>query len=103
MLRAILLEQGVDPAELVVLTRDVVDDAYVMDQLRARERADGAAAGCSSPRCSGGRIRVDVARWPCRPEPNQLGWLIGQTLLLYVVLVGGLAWLLRRITRRSPR
>jgi signal transduction histidine kinase len=41
-----------------------------------------------------------VARWPLSgPDPNQLGYLIGQTLLLYVVLVGGLAWLLRRITR----
>jgi signal transduction histidine kinase len=32
-------------------------------------------------------------------ESRQLGLLIGQTLLLYIVLVGGLAWLLRRITR----
>jgi hypothetical protein len=44
-----------------------------------------------------------VARIPLsNPEPRQLGLLIGQTLLLYALLVGGLAWLLRRITRRSP-
>jgi len=41
-----------------------------------------------------------VARWAmAERDPSQLGWLIGQTLLLYVILVGGLAWLLRRITR----
>jgi len=41
-----------------------------------------------------------VARWATgERDPRQLGWLIGQTLLLYVLLVGGLAWLLRRITR----
>ncbi len=41
-----------------------------------------------------------MARWSLAGrEPSQLGWLIGQTMLLYVLLVGGLAWLLRRITR----
>ena len=41
-----------------------------------------------------------VARWALGgPEPEQLGALIAQTLLLYVILVGGLAILLRRITR----
>lgn len=101
LLRSILLDQGVEPAELVVLTRPVVDDEYVMAQLRARERLNWA----------GGRLLVagllregetewTVARWAISErEPNQLGSLIGQTLLLYFVLVGGLALLLRRITR----
>lgn len=101
LLRSILLDQGVEPAELVVLTRPVVDDEYVMAQLRARERLNWA----------GGRLLVagllregetewTIARWAISErEPNQLGSLIGQTLLLYFVLVGGLALLLRRITR----
>ena len=47
-----------------------------------------------------GDAQWTVARWTLSaPDPRQLGWLIGQTLLLYVLLVGGLAWLLRRITR----
>jgi signal transduction histidine kinase len=41
-----------------------------------------------------------VARQPLPDnEPRALGSLIMQTLVLYVVLVGGLAFLLRRITR----
>jgi signal transduction histidine kinase len=47
-----------------------------------------------------GESHWTVARWPLTgSDPNALGYLIGQTLLLYVILVGGLAWLLRRITR----
>jgi signal transduction histidine kinase len=101
MLRAILADQGVDPAQLVVVTREVANDEYVMNQLRDRERADWAhgkmlVAGMQRQ----GESEWTVARWTMSgPEPNQLGYLIGQTLLLYVVLVGGLAWLLRRITR----
>jgi signal transduction histidine kinase len=101
MLRSILLDYGVDPAGLVVLTRDVADDPYVMNQVQGSERADWSngrllVAGLLRP----GESTWTVARWPMAgPEPDQLGYLIGQTLLLYVVLVGGLAWLLRRITR----
>jgi len=100
LLRSILSEQGVDPAQLVVLTRKVTDDAYVMRQMRGRERAEWTrgrmlVAGMQRR----GESEWTVARWAFGPEPNQLGYLIGQTLLLYVILVGGLAWLLRRMTR----
>jgi signal transduction histidine kinase len=101
LLRSILLDQGVDPAQLVVVTRNVADDDYVMRQLRGRERAEmppGRMLVAAMKRQ--GESDWIVARWPLSgPDPNQLGYLIGQTLLLYVVLVGGLAWLLRRITR----
>lgn len=41
-----------------------------------------------------------VSRVPIQPhDPRTLGGIIGQTLILYLVLVGGLALLLRRITR----
>jgi signal transduction histidine kinase len=101
MLRSILVDQGVDPAELIVVTRQVGDDKYVMDQLEGHERAEWShgkmlVAGMLRR----GESEWTVARWNISgPEPNQLGYLIGQTLLLYVILVGGLAWLLRRITR----
>ena len=101
LLRSILADQGVDPAGLVVLTRRVANDVYVMGQLRQNERADWddgrlIVAGLLRQ----GETEWTVARWPLSDrEPTQLGWLIGQTALLYVLLVGGLAWLLRRITR----
>lgn len=101
LLSSILLDQGVDPAELVVVIRQVAADDYVMRQLRRQERADWEKgkiiiAGMRRQ----GESEWTVARWAlAEPEPRQLGWLIGQTVLLYVLLVGGLAWLLRRITR----
>lgn len=101
LLHSILADQGVDPAQLVVVTRRIADDAYVMNQLREQERIDWAdgrmlVAGLLRR----GESEWTVARWAISErEPSQLGWVIAQTALLYVVLVGGLAWLLRRITR----
>lgn len=101
LLRSILADQGVDPAGLVVLTRRVANDDYVMGQLRQNERADwGDGRLIVAGLLRQGESEWTVARWPLSDrEPTQLGWLIGQTALLYVLLVGGLAWLLRRITR----
>jgi len=101
LLRSILVDQGVDPAQLVVVTRLVADDAYVMNQSGDMRRGDWVngkmlVAGLLRR----GDSEWTVARWAISDrEPSQVGWLIGQTLLLYVILVGGLAWLLRRITR----
>lgn len=100
-LRTILIDQGVDPAEIVVVTRDMAHDPYVLSQLRDLERRDWAhgrmlVAGMRRT----GSEDWTVARWALGgPEPAQLGGLIAQTLLLYVILVGGLAFLLQRITR----
>ena len=100
-LRSILLTQGVEPAELVVLTRQVSADDYVMRQLEGQERATwGKGRMVVAGMRRNGESGWTVARWAMgERDPRQLGWLIGQTLLLYVLLVGGLAWLLRRITR----
>jgi signal transduction histidine kinase len=104
-LRSTLSDQGVVPAQLVVTTRKVSDDAYVMGRLRDRpdlrsrpEWVNGefVVAGLLRP----GEKTWTVARVPLvDSQPRQLGTLIMQTLLLYVVLVGLLALLLRRITR----
>jgi signal transduction histidine kinase len=101
LLHSILADQGVDPAELVVVVRRVADDSYVMRQLRGEERAEwGKGRLIVAGMRPQGEAEWTVARWAlAEREPRQLGWLIGQTLLLYVLLVGGLAWLLRRITR----
>ena len=101
MLRSILEGQGIAPAEVVVLTRPVAQDPYVMGQLSGSERAEWSkgrlvVAGLLRE----GESEWTVARWALADrEPTQLGTLIGQTVLLYVILVGGLALLLRRITR----
>lgn len=104
-IRTILQEQGIEPARLFVTTRRVSRDAYVMGRLRERgideERPDWAegemvVAGLLRP----GASEWTVARVPISDrEPHRLGALIAQTLLLYLLLVGGLAFLLRRITR----
>nr|WP_243415091.1 ATP-binding protein [Altererythrobacter segetis] len=103
-LRAVLTEQGVVPAQLVVTRRKVTDDAYVMGRLRDRPdlrsrpewtQGEFIVAGLLRP----GEVEWTVARVPLvDSQPRQLGTLIMQTLLLYVVLVGLLALLLRRIT-----
>jgi signal transduction histidine kinase len=104
-LRAILTEQGIEPAELVVTTRKWGQDPYVTGRVRERfhgtkiptwVQSDMLVAGLKRP----GQDEWTVARVSLFDrEPRQIGSLIGQTVLLYIVLVGGLAWLLRRITR----
>ena len=105
MLRALLAEQGIVPAELVVTTRKVAADPIMSARLRER-RSRGENPGWADGRLlvaglrRAGETRFTVARVPLPGgEPRQLGSLLLQTLLLYVVLVGGLAVLLRRITR----
>ena len=105
LIRDILVEQGIEPAEIVVTTRKVDDDPYVVGRLRARgqwrERPEWADAEfIVAAMLRPGENEWTVARWPVSSgEPRQIGSLILQTLFLYVLLVGGLALLLRRITR----
>lgn len=100
-LRAILADQRVVPQDLVVVTRRLVDDPFVMAQARQQERNEWTrgnvlVAAMRRP----GSNEWTVARWALGgPDRDALVGLIVQTLLLYVVLVGGLAFLLRRITR----
>ena len=105
VLRSILVDQGIDPAHLIVTTRKVSDDAYVTQRLSDRTRwrtrppwADGQLIVAGLQRK--GEADWTIARVPVPGrEPGSLSAIIGQTLILYVVLVGGLAFLLRRITR----
>lgn len=104
MLRGILIEQGVQPAELVVTTRHMAIDPYVLGRLRDRgfERPPQWAKGemLVAGLRRQGEAEFSIARIPMtQREPRALGTLLMQTLVLYVVLVGLLAFLLRRITR----
>lgn len=105
-LREVLEDQGITPERLVVVNREVERDHYIMRGLRERPRwrgegrwdPDGHLIVAGMQRQPGGEWTV--ARVPISDrEPQALGSLIMQTLVLYVVLVGGLAFLLRRITR----
>lgn len=111
-LREVLAEQGIEAEQLVVLSRHVSHDRYIMrgltDRREQRDRSgpgdsdrwdpDGEMllAGLKRP----GDTRWMVARVPV-PEDSKgrLSYVILQTLVLYIVLVGGLYVLLRRITR----
>jgi signal transduction histidine kinase len=105
LIRGILEEQGVDAARILVTTRKVADDPYVVGRLQARGQWRQRPEWAQGELIVAAMLRPEerawtVARWPLAAgEPRQIGTLILQTLLLYVVLVGGLAWLLRRITR----
>ncbi len=104
MLRAVLTEQGVAPAQLVVTTRKVTNDAYVMGRLRDRPDLRARPEWTQGEFIVAGLLRPGETEWTVARvslvsgKPRQLGTLIMQTLLLYVVLVGLLALLLRRIT-----
>jgi signal transduction histidine kinase len=104
-LRAVLTEQGIVPAQLIVTKRKVSADPYMMGRMRERPdlrrrsefiQGEWIIAGLLRP----GSKEWTVARVPLvENQPRQLGTLIMQTLLLYAVLVGLLALLLRRITQ----
>lgn len=100
-MRAILNQQGLDPLDLAVVTRAIASDPYVNNQLDREEQREWRHG-----RLLVAAMRVDsnsewrVARWALPgPDREALAGLIAQTLLLYVILVGGLALLLMRITR----
>ena len=105
-LRGVLEEQGIAIDQLVVVRRPVTHDAYIMRGLRDRPRwrsegrwdpdSDLVLAGLQRENSAAWVI----ARQPLSDgEPRALGGLIMQTLVQYALLVGGLAFLLRRITR----
>lgn len=103
-LRTILTDRGIVPQDLIVVTRMIMNDDYVVgsfqrvswdnppewaqnDMLLAAMRREGEST-------------YSVARMPLASrDKSQIGAMIAQTLLLYALLVGGLAVLLRRITQ----
>ncbi len=108
-LREVLTEQGTQIEQLVVLTRPVVEDDYIMrgiEHIRNEPRfnnrdgwdpeGDMLLAGLKRT----GEDQWLVARVPLpTDDPRRYGGIIFQTILIYIILVGGLALLLRRITR----
>lgn len=104
LLRSVLTQQGVVPARLVVTRRKVANDSYVVERMRQRPdlqrepdwTQDEVVAALMRP----GEKEWTVARFPLNgSEPRSVTNLIAQTALLYLILVGLLALLLRRITQ----
>ncbi|HWK40519.1 MAG TPA: ATP-binding protein [Croceibacterium sp.] len=104
-LRAILVEQGIVPDQLEVVTRPISEDAYVMGRLQERPDLRRRSEWSQGDMIVGALQREGSSEWlvsrvpVSTGGPQQIGSLITQTALLYIVLVGGLALLLRRITR----
>ncbi len=105
MLRTILQEQGIEPAQIFVTSRRVLNDPYVMSRLRERGLLKTRPEWAEGEMIVAGLLQQGASEWTVarvpvsEREPHRLGALIAQTMLLYLVLVGGLALLLRRITR----
>jgi len=104
-LREVLQDQGVEIAELVVLTREVENDRFMRERLRNAPRLYGDRYDPGGQIVLAGLKRNDSDRWMVARAPlpprnvGAFRGVIFQTLILYIVLVGGLALLLRRISR----
>lgn len=103
-LRAVVEDQGMAVAELIVVERPIARDPYILDRPRLYRRL---VAGDGEPR----RVLVAalkrsdgegwmIARVPIPPrQRGVIGSILLQTLVIYILLVGLHFLLLRRITR----
>ena len=103
--RTLLTEQGISAAQVVVTERNVKTDAFMLGRLVNRPDLRGRPEFINGQWIVAGLLRPGSNEWTiarvarATNEPSQLPAVLGQTLILYIILVGGLALLLRRITR----
>jgi signal transduction histidine kinase len=105
-LRRILAEQEVRVEDIAVVRRRIADDPVALARARRRAAMFGSRHYSLHDRVLIAAVKVSGSRqWliaRTRVPPGEraivLG-LLGQTLLIYVVLVGAIAFILRRITR----
>ncbi len=105
-LQGLLTDQNIAVDEVIVVRRAVEDDAATLRRLRRRPALLGEA-----PQFSARHLLVAGIRRPGLPEwlvvrvvvpPYErtlIATLIGQTILIYLLIVGAIALLMRRITR----
>ena len=103
-LRRILAEQDFEPGKIVVMHRPVSEDDIAQRRLARDERRQGGARAHVERLLVAGVQRSEgdwmIARVLEPPGQRMLVLtLIGQTLLIYIVIVGAMALILRRITR----
>lgn len=104
-LREIMEEQGLVVGQVIVAARPLADDPKVMQRMERRARKLGLdpdpphhlmAAAIELPEAGKWlTVRIPVPQG----EPAMLGTLIAQTLLLYALMVGAIALIVRRITK----
>lgn len=104
-LREIMQEQGLVIGKVVVATRPLGDDPKLLQRLERRARMLGRdpdrphhlmVAAIELPQAGKWlTVRVPVPQG----EPAMLGTLLAQTLLLYALMVGAIALIVRRITK----
>ncbi len=104
-LREIMQEQGLVVGKVIVSARPLSDDPKLMQRLERRARKLGLdpepphhlmVAAIELPEARKWlTVRVPVPQG----EPAMLGTLIAQTLLLYALMVGAIALIVRRITK----
>jgi signal transduction histidine kinase len=104
-LREILVDQDVIAGEVVVLRRRVEADAAAKRRLAARALRPHAHRGPDPDWVLLAAVQIAEGRWLVARvlippgERMIVATLIGQTLLIYAVLVGAIAFIVRRITR----
>ncbi len=104
-LRAILAEQDVETSEVLVLHRRVAADAAAVERIAQQIGIRGHFPGPPPSRLVVAAIHPKQGDWLVARvfvppgERMFVASLIGQTLLIYAVLVGAIAFMLRRITR----
>lgn len=108
-LSRMLADQDVSAAGLLVAQRPLANDPMMQQRMKRRAQllerhitvprpmppADARLLIAALPRPGGGWLVARVTVWP--DDPHLLFSLIAQTLLIYVVLVGTMAFILRRI------
>ena len=104
-LRQMLAEQDVEVSDVVVIRRRVEHDPLAMTRLAERGGGFGWHRGEHPDRLLVAGIHVPRGQWLVARvfvppgEHMLIASLIGQTLLIYLVLVGAIALIVRRITR----
>jgi len=104
-LAEILGAQGFDAAEVIVFERDPFKDAVSLQFIQRHRRELAVFSKEPKPRLVIAAVRQNSGQWVSTRvfseggEMMVLAPLVGQTIVLYLVLVGAMAVILRRITR----
>lgn len=104
-LAEVLTAQGYDAAQVVVFQRDPLQDEPSLEFMRRHRRELAAVSKEPMPRLVIAAVRQSSGQWVSTRvfseggEMRVLAPLVGQTIVLYFVLVGVMALILRRITR----
>ncbi|MFN4136389.1 MAG: sensor histidine kinase [Novosphingobium sp.] len=104
-LAEVLAAQGFDAREVIVFARDPARDAPSVEFMKRHRRELAAAYREPKPRLVIASVRLPTGEWASTRvfvdagEMRILAPIVGQTIVLYLVLVGATALILRRVAR----